>query len=47
MKKTDLILLVLAIALVIGMILTGMLGKGKSRHGYGELKTEGVFNSRS
>jgi hypothetical protein len=47
MKKSDLILIILAIALVAGMILTGLLGKGKSRHGYGELKTEGVFNSRS
>jgi len=34
MKTSDIILLVLAVALIIGMLLTALLGRG-SRHGYG------------
>lgn len=34
MKTSDIILLILAIALIVGMLLTGLLGRG-SRHGYG------------
>jgi hypothetical protein len=34
MKKSDLLLIILGIALVIGMLLTALLGRG-SRHGYG------------
>ena len=34
MKKSDIILIILAAALVIGMLLTAIFGRG-SRHGYG------------
>jgi len=34
MKKSDVILIVLLVALVIGMLLTAIFGRG-SRHGYG------------
>jgi len=34
MKRADIILIILAIALVVGMILTAIFGRG-SRHGYG------------
>lgn len=36
MKKADLLLILLAAALIIGMILTAIYGKGKTRHGYGQ-----------
>jgi len=38
LKKPDIVLIILAIALVVGMILTGVIGKGKSKHGYGFIK---------
>ena len=34
MKTSDVILLILAIALIVGMLLTAIFGRG-SRHGYG------------
>jgi len=34
MKRSDILLIVLAVALVIGMLLTAFFGRG-SRHGYG------------
>ncbi len=37
MKKSDLLLIILAVALVVGMILTAILGKERSRHGYGSI----------
>ena len=42
MKSSDLILLLLAIALVIGMILTALLG---SRHGYGSVDYGNIYGS--
>jgi hypothetical protein len=39
MKKTDIILIIIAAALVIGMILTAFFGRG-SRHGYGNNETD-------
>ncbi len=38
LKKGDIFLIILAIALIIGMFLTGIIGKGKSKHGYGYIK---------
>ncbi len=37
-KKGDIFLVILAIALIVGMILTGIIGRGKSKHGYGSIK---------
>jgi len=34
MKSSDIILLILSIALIVGMLLTAIFGRG-SRHGYG------------
>ena len=34
MKTSDVILIILAIALIVGMLLTAIFGRG-SRHGYG------------
>jgi hypothetical protein len=45
MKKSDFLLLLLAIALVIGMILTAVLGKERSKHGYGFIDGGGIFAS--
>lgn len=36
MKKSDIVLIVLAVALVVGMLLTAIFGRG-SRHGYGSV----------
>ncbi len=38
LKKGDIFLIILAIALIIGMFLTGIIGRGKSKHGYGSIK---------
>jgi hypothetical protein len=40
LKKPDIFLIILAIALLVGMILTGVIGKGKSKHGYGFIKLD-------
>ena len=45
MKKSDLLLIILAIALVIGMILTAVLGKERGKHGYGFLDGGGIVAS--
>jgi len=45
MKTSDLLLILLAIALVIGMILTATLGKERSKHGYGSVDGSGIFAS--
>ena len=37
MRKTDILLVILILALIVGMILTVMFGKERSRHGYGSL----------
>ncbi|UCG38299.1 MAG: hypothetical protein JSV00_08910 [bacterium] len=34
MKRSDLLLVILAVLLLMGMLLTGLFGRG-SRHGYG------------
>ena len=47
MKSSDVLLLILAIALVIGMILTAMLGKEKSKHGYGAVDGAATYASIS
>ncbi len=40
LKKPDIFLIILAVALVVGMILTGVIGKGKSKHGYGNIELQ-------
>jgi hypothetical protein len=45
MKKSDFLLLILAVALAIGMILTAILGKERGKHGYGYLDGGGIVAS--
>jgi cytochrome c oxidase assembly factor CtaG len=39
LKKSDVLLIILGIALVVGMLLTALFGRG-SRHGYGMVPVE-------
>jgi hypothetical protein len=47
MKTSDLLLFLLAIALVVGMILTAIYGKDRSRHGYGSFRPGQTVISRA
>jgi len=45
MKTSDILLLILAIALIIGMILTAVVGKERGKHGYGAVDGSGIYAS--
>jgi hypothetical protein len=45
MKKSDFLLLLFAIALIIGMILTAVLRKERGKHGYGAVDGSAIVAS--